>query len=84
MKRPRRSWGTKTAKRYVHARLNEASLLYDSGAVERALEVWLSIKDDPALEIAAGLRVAQHIASCLFRLGRRAEAAGPAASVGTV
>lgn len=70
--------------RYVHARISEAALLYDSGALERALELWLSIKDDPALEIAARPRVARHIATCRFRLGRRAEAAGTTAPVGTV
>lgn len=60
--------------RYVNARITEAAMLYYSGAVERALEVWTSVKDDPGLDALGELRITHNIAACLSDLGRHAEA----------
>lgn len=63
--------------RYVNARITEAALLYDGGAVERALEVWSSLPGDPGIDPIGELRVTHNIALCLCDLGRREEAVAP-------
>lgn len=70
--------------RHLKARIIEAATLYDSGAVERALEVFTTVKDDPELDAPDQQRIAQQIAACLSALTRPTEAAGTAAPVGTV
>lgn len=63
--------------RYVNARIIEAVMLYDGGAVERALEVWTGLRDVPGVDELAALRVAHNIGVCLCDLGRHEEAVAP-------
>jgi tetratricopeptide (TPR) repeat protein len=63
--------------RYVSARITEAALLYDGGAVERALEVWSALEGDRDLDATSAVRVTHNIALCLCDLGRRVEAVAP-------
>jgi tetratricopeptide (TPR) repeat protein len=60
--------------RYLTARITEANVLYNSGAIERALEIWKSVEHDPALEGVNAIRVTQNIALGLTDTGRPAEA----------
>jgi tetratricopeptide (TPR) repeat protein len=69
--------------RYLKARIIEAEVLYDSGVVEPALEIFTSVKDDPELDAPDQLRITHHIAACLSALGRDGEAVDKATSVGT-
>jgi tetratricopeptide (TPR) repeat protein len=63
--------------RAVDARITEAAILYDAGAVERALEVWSALRGDPSLTELSALRIAHNIAVCLCDLGRHPEAVEP-------
>ncbi len=63
--------------RYVGAKLTEAALWHDGGAVERALEIWSALEGDRGLDAAGAVRIAHNIALCLCDLGRRAEAVAP-------
>jgi tetratricopeptide (TPR) repeat protein len=60
--------------RYVNARIAEAAMLYDAGAVQRAMELWGGLKGDPGLDEIGELRIAHNIAVCLCDFGRQAEA----------
>ena len=61
--------------RYVNARLTEGSVMYCGRAYERAMEIWKSIENDPAVDDMYAVRIAHNIALCLSDLGRPAEAA---------
>ena len=61
--------------RYVNARITEGAVLFNSGAVERALETWQSVEKDPGLNETSAVRLAHNIALCLVDLGRPAAAA---------
>lgn len=63
--------------RYVNARITEAAMLYDGGALEAALEVWSALTGDPGLDAIGAVRVAHNIALTLSDLGRQAEAVAP-------
>ncbi|HUR80845.1 MAG TPA: tetratricopeptide repeat protein [Thermoanaerobaculia bacterium] len=60
--------------RYVNARITEGSMVYTTGAVEEALEIWKSIETDPALDDVGAVRVAHNIALCLSDLQRHGAA----------
>lgn len=60
--------------RYVNARITEAAMLYDGGAVQQAMEVWTSLRGEPGLDDVGALRLAHNIAVCLCDLGRQSEA----------
>ena len=64
-------------RRYVDARIIEAAVVYDGGAVEKALEIWRSVEDDPILDEVARLRLTHNIALCLHDLHRPHEAVEP-------
>jgi tetratricopeptide (TPR) repeat protein len=61
--------------RYVNARITEGSVVYYSGAVSRAMEIWQSIEKDPSLDAVGAVRVAHNIALCFAELGQPARAA---------
>lgn len=54
--------------RYVNARITEGSIIYNSGVVEQALEIWKSVEHDPALDDVSAVRIAHNIALCLSEL----------------
>lgn len=60
--------------RYVNARITEGSVVYCGGAIERALEIWKSVENDPALDEVGAVRVAHNIALCLAELRQPAAA----------
>jgi tetratricopeptide (TPR) repeat protein len=60
--------------RSLNARIFEGIVIYQGGGVERALEVWRSVENDPALDEVSAVRVAHNIALCLTDLQRPAEA----------
>jgi tetratricopeptide (TPR) repeat protein len=60
--------------RYVNARITEGTVYYVAGAVERALDTWTSVENDPALDDAGSVRVAHNIGLCLADLGQHAAA----------
>jgi len=60
--------------RYVNARITEGSVVYNTGAMEKALEIWQSVESDPALDDIGAVRVAHNIALCLSKLERHAAA----------
>jgi tetratricopeptide (TPR) repeat protein len=55
--------------RYVTARMIEGDALYNSGAVDRALEIWSSLAGDPAVDGLGAVRLAHNIALCQVDLG---------------
>ncbi|HYC89872.1 MAG TPA: hypothetical protein VEO54_11725 [Thermoanaerobaculia bacterium] len=55
--------------RFVTARMIEGDALYNSGAVDRALEVWSSLVDDPSVDALGAVRLAHNIALCRVDLG---------------
>jgi len=61
--------------RYVNARITEGAAMFNSEAVERALEIWQSVENDPGLSETSAVRIAHNIALCLVDLGRPAAAA---------
>ncbi|HUR82755.1 MAG TPA: hypothetical protein VM733_18490 [Thermoanaerobaculia bacterium] len=61
--------------RYINARLTEGSVMYVGRAIERAMEIWKSVENDPAVDDTYAVRIAHNIALCLSDLGRPAEAA---------
>lgn len=63
--------------RAVDARITEGAILYEAGAIERALEVWTALRGDPGLTEVSALRIAHNIAVCLCDLGRPVEAVEP-------
>lgn len=60
--------------RYVNARITEGAVVYNTGAVEQALEIWQSVESDPALDDVGTVRVAHNIALCLSELQRHGAA----------
>lgn len=60
--------------RYVDARLTEGTVHYVAGAVERALEIWNALENDPALDDVGSVRLAHNIGLCLADLGQPAAA----------
>lgn len=60
--------------RHVNARITEGSVMYNAGAVERALEIWRSVENDPGLNEVSAVRIAHNIGLCLVDLGRPLEA----------
>lgn len=60
--------------RYVNARITEGSVVYCGGAIDRAMEIWKSLENDPALDDIGSVRIAHNIALCLSELRRPAEA----------
>lgn len=63
--------------RFVQARITEAAMLYDAGAVENALSLWRSVQGDRDLGAVDALRLTHNIALCLCDLGRGEEAIAP-------
>ena len=61
--------------RYVNARITEGSVVYFSGAIERALEIWKSVENDSALDDVSAVRIKNNIALCLSELQQPARAA---------
>ncbi|HEX8254491.1 MAG TPA: tetratricopeptide repeat protein, partial [Thermoanaerobaculia bacterium] len=68
-----RRFGDET--RFVNARMTEAAIHYERGAVEQALEVWMSIDGDPALDDLGAVGVKNNIANCYADLGQPERAA---------
>jgi tetratricopeptide (TPR) repeat protein len=58
----------------VNARITEGSVVYQSGQIERALEIWQSVEHDPSMDDASAVRVAHNIALCFSDLQKPAEA----------
>jgi tetratricopeptide (TPR) repeat protein len=56
--------------RYVNARIIEGSVMFNAGAVERALEIWKSVENDQGLSEVSAVRTAHNIALCLVDLGK--------------
>lgn len=56
--------------RYLNAKMTEGMILYESGAVQKALDVWTSIHGDPALDEANAVHVEHNIAVCYSDLGQ--------------
>lgn len=48
--------------RYVNARITEGAVVYSSGAVDRALEIWKSVENDSGLDQVGAVRLAHNIA----------------------
>jgi tetratricopeptide (TPR) repeat protein len=61
--------------RYVNARITEGAVMFNAGAVERALEIWKSVENDDGLSDVSAVRTAHNIALCLVDLGEPAAAA---------
>jgi tetratricopeptide (TPR) repeat protein len=61
--------------RYLNTRITEAAILYDSGSIGDALEVWESVQDDPALEDLSAVRIKHNLALCYSQLGQPEKAA---------
>ena len=61
-------------RRYVQARIIEAAMLYDSGAVPQAMEVWSAARNEPGADEVCQLRITHNVAVCLCDLGRQSEA----------
>jgi tetratricopeptide (TPR) repeat protein len=61
--------------RYVNARITEGAVMYCGRDIERAMEIWKSVENDPALDDVGAVRVAHNIALCLSELKRPADAA---------
>lgn len=61
--------------RYVNARITEGAVVFNSGAVERALEIWKSVEKDPGLNEVGAVRIAHNIALCLSELRQPTAAA---------
>jgi tetratricopeptide (TPR) repeat protein len=61
--------------RYVNARITEGAVVYGGGSVERAMDIWKSVENDPALDDVGAVRIAHNIALCLSDLRRPVEAA---------
>jgi tetratricopeptide (TPR) repeat protein len=60
---------------HANARMTEGAVLYNRGAIRRALEIWRSIAGDRALGELGTVRVRHNIALCLVDLGEPAAAA---------
>lgn len=54
--------------RYLNARVIEAGMIFHSGAVAKALDLWSSIQDDPALESVTRVRILHNVANCHVEL----------------
>lgn len=61
--------------RYANARITEGAIVYNGGAVERALEIWKSLEHESGLDEVGSVRIAHNIALCLSELQKPAEAA---------
>jgi tetratricopeptide (TPR) repeat protein len=61
--------------RFLTARIHEGALLYTTGDVRKALDVWRSIEDDPELDDISRVRVIHNVALCRNALGEAAVAA---------
>ncbi|HEX6087866.1 MAG TPA: hypothetical protein VF266_25260 [Thermoanaerobaculia bacterium] len=55
--------------RYAIARMVEGDALYNSGAVDRALETWSALVDDPWVDRLGAVRLAHNVALCHVDLG---------------
>ncbi len=64
-------------RRFVEARVIEAAMLHDGGAIEQAVELWRSVQGDPDLTADCAVRVTHNIALSLCDLGRGAEEIAP-------
>jgi len=58
----------------VDARITEGSVMYNTGAVERALEIWRAVASHPLLDEIRTVRLTHNIALCHADLGHPAEA----------
>lgn len=56
--------------RHLSARMTEGMILYETGAVQQALDVWNALDGDPALDDANAVHVAHNIAICHSDLGQ--------------
>jgi tetratricopeptide (TPR) repeat protein len=56
--------------RFVNARIIEGAVVYAAGAVERALAIWRSLEEDPALDEIGAIRLAHNVGLCLADLGQ--------------
>jgi len=65
---------------YVDACITEGSVIYNTGAVERALEIWCSVEGHPLLDEIRTVRLTHNIALCHADLGQPALAL-PAATL---
>lgn len=54
--------------RYLNARVTEAGMIFHSGAIAQALELWSSIQDDPELESVTRVRILHNVANCHVEL----------------
>jgi len=61
--------------RHINARITEASMVYESGNVERALEILLSLEQNPALDDLARVRVTHNIGTAYGDLRQPEKAA---------
>ena len=63
--------------RHITARITEAALMSEGGELEKALEIWQSLENDPGLDAMLRVTVKHNICFSLCALGRRLEAVAP-------
>lgn len=56
--------------RYLNAKMTEGMILYEMGAVQKALAVWTSIDGDAALDEMTAVHVVHNVAICYADLGQ--------------
>ena len=62
--------------RHINARITEAGMIYESGNVEGALEIWLALEQDPAIDDLGRVRVTHNIGTAYADLRQPEKAAG--------
>ena len=60
--------------RHLNARITEAGMIYESGNVEAALEIWLALEQDPAIDDLGRVRVTHNIGTAYGDLGQSEKA----------
>jgi tetratricopeptide (TPR) repeat protein len=61
--------------RHLNARITEAGMIFESGNVEGALEIWLALEQEPALDDLGRVRVAHNIGAAYADLRQPEKAA---------
>jgi tetratricopeptide (TPR) repeat protein len=61
--------------RHINARITEAGMIFESGNVEGALEVWLALEQDPAIDDLGRVRVTHNIGTAYADLRQPEKAA---------
>lgn len=61
--------------RHINARITEAGMIYESGNPGGALEIWLALEQDPAIDDLGRVRVTHNIGTAYADLGQPEKAA---------